>query len=75
MVVLQPCLLPVGSVLVADFFRVVEVVPAGLGRVSELLLVGSVLVGSVLVVGFLQVAAVVPVGLGPVLVLTKVAWN
>jgi len=45
-------------------------VPVGLGRVSELLLVGSVPV-----VGFLQVAAVVPVGLGLVLVLTKVAWN
>ena len=48
----------------------VEVVPVGLGRVSELLSVGSVPV-----VGFLRVAAVVPVGLGPVLVPTKVAWN
>jgi len=44
--------------------------PAGLGRVSELLLVGSVLV-----VGSLWVAVVVPVGFGLVLVLTKVAWN
>ena len=59
-----------GLVPVVDFLRVAEVVPAGLGWVSELLLVGSVPV-----VGFLQVAAVVPVGLGPVLVLTKVVWN
>jgi hypothetical protein len=55
---------------VAGFLWVVAVVPARLGWVSELLLVGSVLG-----VGFLRVAAVVPVGLGPVLVLTKVAWN
>jgi hypothetical protein len=43
---------------------------AGLGRVSELLSVDSVLV-----VGFLWVAVVVPVELGLVLVLTTVAWN
>jgi len=53
-VVLQPCLLRVGSVLVADFLRVAEVVPIGFGRVPELLLVGSVPV-----VGFLRVAVVV----------------
>jgi len=40
----------VGLVLVVDFLQVAEVVPVGLGRVSELLLVGSVLV-----VGFLRV--------------------
>jgi len=60
----------VGLVRVVDFLGVVEVVPAGLGWVSELLSVGSVLG-----VGFLWVAAVVPVVLGPVSVLTKVAWN
>ena len=70
MVELLPCLLQVGLVLVVDFLRVAEVVPAGLGRVSELLLVCSVPV-----VDFLRVVAVVPVGLGPILVLTKVAWN
>jgi hypothetical protein len=70
MVVLQPCLLLVGLVLVVGFLWVVEVVPVGLGRVPELLWVGSVLV-----VGFLQVVAVVPVGLGLVLVLKQVAWN
>ena len=59
-----------GLVLVVDFLRVAEVVPAGLGWVSELLLVGSVPV-----VGFLRVAAVMPIVLGPVFVLTKVAWN
>ena len=48
----------------------VEVVPAGLGLVSELLLVGSVPV-----VGFLRVAGVVPAGLGLISVLKKVAWN
>ena len=69
MVVLRPGLLQVGLVLVVDFLQV-AVVPAGLGLVSELLLVGSVPV-----VGFLWVAAVVPVGLGLVLVPTKVAWN
>jgi hypothetical protein len=70
MVVLQPCLLQVGLVLVVDFLRVAEVVPAGLGLVPELLLVDSVPV-----VGFLWVAAVVPVGLGLVLVSKKVVWN
>ena len=65
-VVLQPYLLQVGWVLVVDFLRVAEVVPAGLGRVSELLSVCSVPV-----VGFLRVVAVVPAGLGFVLV----AWN
>jgi hypothetical protein len=60
----------VGLVLVVDFLRVVEVVPARLGWVSELLLVCSVPV-----VDFLRVVAVVPVELGPVLGLTKVAWN
>ena len=45
-------------------------VPAGLGLVPELLLVGSVPV-----VGFLWVAAVVPAGLGLVLVPKKVVWN
>jgi len=60
----------VGLVPVVDFLRVAEVVPAGSGRVSKLLLVGSVPV-----VCFLWVAAVVPVELGLVLVLTKVAWN
>jgi hypothetical protein len=69
-VVLQLCLLPVGSVLVADFFRVVEVVPARLGLVPELLLVGSIPV-----VGFFQVAVVVPVEWGLILVPKKVAWN
>jgi hypothetical protein len=63
-------LLPVGLVLVVDFLWVAEVVPAGLGWVSVLLLVDSVPV-----VDFLRVVAVVPVELGPVLVLTKVAWN
>jgi hypothetical protein len=67
-VVLQPYLLLVGLVLVVDFLWVVEVVPVGLGQVSELLLVGSVPV-----VGSLRVAAMVPVGF--VLVLTKVVWN
>ena len=70
MVELLPCWLQVDLVLVVDFLWVAEVVPAGLGRVSELLPVCSVLV-----VDFLWVVAVVPVGLGPVLVLTKVAWN
>jgi len=60
----------VGLVLVVDFLRVAEVVPVGLGRVPEPLLVGSVLV-----VVFLWVVVVVPVGLGLVLVLKKVAWN
>jgi hypothetical protein len=69
-VVLQPYLLPVGSVLMMDYLQVAEVVPAGLWLVPELLLVDSVLV-----VGFLQVAAVVSAGLGLVLVLKKVAWN
>jgi hypothetical protein len=59
----------VGLVLVVDFLRVAEVVPAGLGWVSELLLVGSVPVA-----GFLRVAAVVPVELGLVLVLKTVVW-
>jgi hypothetical protein len=68
--VLQPYLPRVDLVLVVDFLWVVEVVPAGLGLVSELLLVGSVPV-----VGFLWVVAVVPVGLGLVLVPKKVAWN
>jgi hypothetical protein len=67
---LLPCWLQVGLVPVVDFLQVAEVVPAGLGRVSELLSVCSVLV-----VDFLRVVAVVPIGLGPVLVLTKVAWN
>ena len=70
MVVLQPCLLPVGSVLVVDFLWVAEVGPAGLGLIPELLLVGSVPV-----VGFLWVVAVVPSWLGLVLVPKKVAWN
>jgi hypothetical protein len=70
MVELLPCLRQVGLVLVVDFLWVVEVVPARLGRVSELLLVGSVPV-----MDFLRVAAVVPIELGPILVLTKVAWN
>jgi hypothetical protein len=69
-VVLQPCLLLVGSVLVADFFWVAEVVSAGLGLVPELLLVGSIPV-----VGFFQVAVVVPVEWGLILVPKKVAWN
>jgi hypothetical protein len=69
-VVLQLCLLLVGLVLVVDFLRVAEVVPAGLGLVSELWLVGSVLV-----VGFLRVVAVVPAWLGLILVPKKVAWN
>jgi hypothetical protein len=55
---------------VVDFLQVAEVVPAGLGRVPELLLVGSVPV-----VGFLRVAAVVPIELGLILVSTTVAWN
>jgi hypothetical protein len=63
-------LLWVDLVLVVDFLWVVEVVPAGLGLVSELLLVGSVPV-----VGFLRVAGVVPAGLGLISVLKKVAWN
>jgi hypothetical protein len=67
---LLPCLLQGDLVLVVDFLRVAEVVPAGLGRVSVLLSVGSVPV-----VDFLRVVAVVPVELGLVLVLTKVAWN
>jgi len=46
------------------------VVPAGLGLVPELLLVGSVLV-----VGFLRVAEVVSAVLGLVPVLKKMAWN
>jgi hypothetical protein len=60
----------VGLVLAVDFLWVAEVVPAGLGQVSELLLVCSVPV-----VDFLRVVAVVPIGLGLVLVLTKVAWD
>ena len=48
-----------------DFLQVAEVVPAGLGLVPELLLVGSVLV-----VDFLQVVEVVPVGLGLISVLS-----
>jgi hypothetical protein len=67
---LLPCLRQVGLVLVVDFLQVVEVVPAGLGPVSELLLVCSVPV-----MDFLRVVAVVPMELGPVLVLTQVAWN
>jgi hypothetical protein len=51
MVVLWPCLLQVGLVLVVDFLWAV-VVPAGLGLVPELLLVSSVPV-----VGFLRVVA------------------
>jgi len=57
-------------VLVVDFLWVAEVVPAGLGLVPELRLVGSVPV-----VGFLQVVVVVPAWLGLVLVPKKVAWN
>jgi len=68
--VLQPCLLQVGLVPVVDFLWVAEVVPAGLGQVSELLSVSSVLG-----VGFLRVAAVVPVVLGLVSFLKEVAWN
>jgi len=49
---------------------VAEVVPAGLGLVPELLLVGSVLV-----VDFLWVAEVVPAGLGLVPVVKKVVWH
>jgi hypothetical protein len=41
-------LLWVDSVLVVDFLWVAEVVPAELGLVPELLLVGSVLVGDFL---------------------------
>jgi hypothetical protein len=67
MVVLQPYLLWAGSVLVAGFLRVVEVVPAGLRLVLKL-----VLGGSVLVVDFLQVAEVVFAGLGLVPVPKKV---
>jgi hypothetical protein len=63
-------LLQVGLVLVVDFLRVAEVVPAELGLVPELLL-GS----SVPVVGFLQAVAVVSVRLGLVPVPKKVAWN
>jgi len=59
----------VGSVLVVDFLRVGEVVPARLGWVSILWLVDSVPV-----VDFLWVVVVL-VRLRPVLVLTKVAWN
>jgi hypothetical protein len=57
-------------VLVVDFLRVAEVVPARFGRVSVLWLVDSVSV-----VDFLQVVVVVPVRSRLVLVLTKVAWN
>ena len=70
MVVLQPYLLQVGLVLVVDFLRGVEVVPARLGWVSVLRLVDSVPV-----VDFLRVVVVVPVRSRPVLGLTKVAWN
>jgi hypothetical protein len=70
MVELLPYLRQVGLVLAVDFLQVVEVMPAGLGRVSELLPACSVPV-----VDFLRVVVVVPVGLGPVLVLTKVAWD
>ena len=67
---LLPYWLLVGLVPVVDFLRVVEVVPAGLGRVSVLRLVDSVPV-----VDFLRVVVVVPVRSRPVLVLTTVAWN
>ena len=67
---LLPYWLLVGLVLVVDFLRVGEVVPAGLGRVSVLRLVDSVPV-----VDFLRVVAVVLVRSRPVLGLTKVAWN
>ena len=53
-----------------DHLQVVEVVPAGLELVPELLLVDSGLV-----VDFLQVAVVVPARLRLVPVLKKVAWN
>jgi len=49
---------------------VVAVVPARLGLVPELLLVGFVLV-----VDFLWMVEVVPAGLGLVPVLKKVVWN